>query len=60
MRAKTFVVAVLMAVLLALPGPMLAASSCSDDGGGTSLLDPGRPLNPVPNGQGLGPWPLLL
>ena len=61
MRAKTLVIAVVTALLLALPGPILAASSCSGDGDGTLIGSAtGRPLNAVPNGQGLGPWPLLL
>ena len=61
MRAKSLIVGVVVALLLALPGPILAASSCSGDGAGANLSSGnGRPINFVPNGQGLGPWPLLL
>jgi hypothetical protein len=61
MRAKTLVIAVVMALVLALPGPILGASSGPHSRDGTIIdSDSGGLLTPVPNGQGLGPWPLLL
>ena len=65
MRARSLVINVAMALLLlGIPAPTVAAPDGSGSASGGAVarggVDSLRPGNAVPNGQGLGPWPLLL